>query len=62
MYILFPALDNNKMSVIDYTGKSMNYYRVTMKPANWYQWFDPHQPEDGPWPQVAILVTVGIYE
>jgi len=29
--------------------KKMEYYYTSMTPANWYQWFDPQQPEDGPW-------------
>jgi len=27
-------------------GVDLDYYTVSMAPANWYQWFDPAQPAD----------------
>ena len=42
------------MSVNDHSGNCLNYYRVSMKPADWYQWFDPSQDEKGIWMQVYM--------
>ena len=49
--ILNLAFENSKMTV-ELDGREAEYYRTTMTPANWYQWFDGSQPEDGPWIEV----------
>lgn len=41
---------------VEVDGKEAEYYQITMIPANWYQWFDPKQPEDGPWITVCKLL------
>ena len=42
------------MSVKDFSGNCLNYFRVSLQPADWYQWFDPSQDENGIWNQVYI--------
>ena len=53
MYII--AFENNKRSVIlPDDGKKRTYYDISMIPTNWYEWFDPDQPEDDSWINVRI--------
>ena len=36
----------------DYSGSCLKYYRVSLQPANWYQWFGSFR-EDEPWMEVT---------
>ena len=45
------GLKKNARSVYD-SGSCLNYYHVSLQPAEWYQWFDPLHREDGKWMQV----------
>jgi len=37
-------------------GYDLDYYNVSMAPANWYQWFDPTQPlDDKQWETVSKI-------
>ena len=63
-YLITSAFKNNKREAI-INKKKVEYYYTSMTPANWYQWFDPQQPDDGPWTQVPnsyyIILIVKFY-
>ena len=45
--------DNKRHVVLPVDGKTRTYYYISMIPTNWYEWFDPDQPEDGSWINVC---------
>ncbi len=47
--------DNKRYVVLD-DGKKNTYYYISMIPTNWYEWFDPDQPEDDSWINVCNAV------
>lgn len=53
---MYVAYEDNKRSVVLSDGKKKDYFDVSMIPSDWYQWFDPDQPEDGSWTKVATHV------
>jgi len=54
MLIVFESSLGTVTSPID--GTQLKYYNVSVNPSNWYQWFDPNQPnDDGLWQNVSDI-------
>jgi len=50
------AFEAHKRTVTGNDGYDVDYYNVSMSPANWYQWFDPAQPtDDKEWETVSNI-------